>query len=119
MNLPSVRRFASSPGRRDKHWGDRLFFWLMTLAALGVVVLLVLIGVFLTYSALPSLSEFGLKFLVALSWDPIESQFGALAFVFGKWIIEGEVSGIDFGDLNSKSFENENSDLMCVTSKVF
>jgi phosphate transport system permease protein len=86
MNLPSVRRFASSPGRRDKHWGDRLFFWLMTLAALGVVVLLVLIGVFLTYSALPSLSEFGLKFLVALSWDPIESQFGALAFVFGTLV---------------------------------
>jgi hypothetical protein len=44
--------------------------------------------------------------------DPVGS-------VFGKWIIEGEVSGIDFGDLNSKSFENENSDLMCVTSKVF
>lgn len=86
FSLPSAKRFVSRPGRRDKHWGDRIFFWLMTVAALSVFALLVLIGVFLYVSAAPSLGQFGWSFLFGQSWDPVGGDYGALPFVFGTLV---------------------------------
>ncbi len=83
LPLPSARRFAANPGRRDRHWGDRFFFWLMTLAGMSVFALLVLIGVYLAVTALPTVEQFGWSFLIRNNWDPVNGEFGALAFVYG------------------------------------
>ncbi len=68
------------------HLGDRVFFWFMTLAALSVFFLLLLIGAFLYFSAAPTISQFGWKFLIGNSWDPVGDEFGALPFVFGTLV---------------------------------
>lgn len=78
-----AKRVTGAPGRRDRHLGDRVFFWLMTLAALGVLALLVLIGVFLWTSSQPSIEKFGWAFLWQRSWDPVNGEYGALPFIFG------------------------------------
>ncbi|MBY0369902.1 phosphate ABC transporter permease subunit PstC [bacterium] len=83
ISLPTVKRFKIKAGRGDLHWGDRLFFWLMSTAAVGICGLLGLILAFLVYSALPTITQFGWAFLVEKSWDPVNGEFGALAFVFG------------------------------------
>ena len=83
ISIPVVKRFASNPGRRDRHWGDRIFFWLMTLAGLSVFGLLLLIGAFLARSAWPTLGQFGWSFLIQGNWDPVSGEFGALPFIFG------------------------------------
>lgn len=80
ISLPAAKRILR---RKDLHWGDRIFYWLVALAALGVAGLLFLILGFLTYSALPTLSKFGLDFLLSKNWDPVNGEFGALPFVFG------------------------------------
>lgn len=84
--VPLVRRTTLVPGRRDLHWGDRVFFWFMFFAALGVVLLLGLIAFFLGFSALPSIARSGLSFLWERNWDPVEGEFGALAFVYGTLV---------------------------------
>jgi phosphate transport system permease protein len=83
VGVSSTKRFVSKPGRRDKHWGDRIFFWFMTVAAFSVLALLLLIGAFLYFSAAPSISSFGWHFLLGKSWDPVGGDFGALPFIFG------------------------------------
>ncbi|PWE51417.1 phosphate ABC transporter permease subunit PstC [Thioclava sp. NG1] len=62
---------------------DRIFGTL-TLAA-AVVVLLVLLGVFvsLIMGAWPALKEYGLPFLWTEKWNPVTEKFGALAPLYG------------------------------------
>ncbi|OWX99284.1 phosphate ABC transporter permease subunit PstC [Thioclava sp. IC9] len=62
---------------------DRIFGTL-TLAA-AVVVLLVLLGVFvsLVMGAWPALKEYGLPFLWTEKWNPVTEKFGALAPLYG------------------------------------
>ncbi|WGT49327.1 phosphate ABC transporter permease subunit PstC [Thioclava nitratireducens] len=62
---------------------DRIFGTL-TLAA-AVVVLLVLLGVFvsLIVGAWPALKEYGLPFLWTEKWNPVTEKFGALAPLYG------------------------------------
>ncbi len=78
-----AKRVSGAPGRRDRHLGDRVFFWLMSLSALGVLALLLMIGVFLWASAQPSIAKFGWAFLWQRTWDPVSGEYGALPFIFG------------------------------------
>ena len=63
--------------------GDVLLKWGTGLAALAALVLMGLIAYEVVQGAWPAIKEFGLGFLVDDIWDPVTSQFGALAFIYG------------------------------------
>lgn len=63
--------------------GDRLFrFSTMTLAAL-VLALLIGFAVVLALQSHLTLAKFGFSFFVSTNWDPVNEEFGALAFIYG------------------------------------
>lgn len=64
-------------------FGDLLFFNLTRAFAAITLVLLVGIVVSLTVSAWPSISTFGLGFLVSSEWNPPAERFGALVPMYG------------------------------------
>ncbi len=66
--------------------GDWLFFNLTRLFA--VITLLMLVGVVLslTWSAWPSIKEFGFGFLVSSEWNPPAERFGALVPIYGTLV---------------------------------
>jgi phosphate transport system permease protein len=83
LNLNSfqfnLRRALSPTGNA----GDNVFRLLMFGA--GMVIVLVVVGMILglaSHSEL-SLRQFGFGFLRTSVWDPVNGQFGALAFVYG------------------------------------
>ncbi len=79
----AARITTAAPGRKDRHLGDRVFFWLMALAGISVFALLALIGVFLFTASYPSIRTLGWSFIWSKTWDPNSGEFGALAFIFG------------------------------------
>jgi phosphate transport system permease protein len=62
---------------------DRAFRFLLLLS--GILIIILLSGIFLSlvFSSIPSLKEFGIKFLFSKSWDPVNNQFGAVPFIIG------------------------------------
>lgn len=73
---------APRPGMR-KRWGDVLFAWLCRAAALAVVVIFLLLGLFLLIEAWPAIRTIGWDFFRSTEWNPQTDQYGALAFIFG------------------------------------
>jgi phosphate transport system permease protein len=69
-------------GRRV-HLGDLILQAVAGLAALGAVVIVVLIIYKVVEGARLSFSTFGLGFLTTTGWDPVHEQFGAANFLFG------------------------------------
>ena len=69
-------------GRRA-HLGDIILQGAAALAALGSVVVVVLIVYKVVQGSRLSLSTFGLSFLTTTGWDPVHQQFGAANFLFG------------------------------------
>ena len=63
--------------------GDVLLWGITGLAALGTLVLIGLLVYKVVNGAWPSIQEFGLSFIWTNVWNPVTSQFGALAFIFG------------------------------------
>jgi len=59
-----------------------------TLAVFPISILILVAGILfqLVYSSLPSLSKFGLGFLLNSTWDPVAENFGALPFIFGTCV---------------------------------
>lgn len=80
---PAPRAEAPSAPRRDQHLADRLFVRTVTVAAVGLVVLLGLIAIFLVRGAWPALRQFGWPFVFSSSWDPVRDVYGALPVIFG------------------------------------
>ncbi|MDZ4676333.1 MAG: phosphate ABC transporter permease subunit PstC [Oligoflexia bacterium] len=68
---------------KDVHFGDRLFATSMRTVALGVVLFLVLITVFLWGTAKPAFQKFGFGFITSTAWDPVQHNYGALPVIFG------------------------------------
>jgi phosphate transport system permease protein len=62
---------------------DKAFRFLLLLS--GVLIIILLSGIFLSlvFSSIPSIKEFGIKFLFSKSWDPVNNQFGAVPFIIG------------------------------------
>ena len=58
-------------------------FWFLKCNAIGVLLLLILIGVFLGVSAWPALKSFGFRFITGTDWDPGHGVFGSAPFIFG------------------------------------
>src|SRR5439155_1025702 len=90
---PSVGRFfTNSPARvlhHDVHvinWGDRLFYLATRALAICVIVLVVLLALDLFRGAWEAIGQFGLKFLVGTTWDPVARQFGTLPTIIGTLV---------------------------------
>ncbi|MGK7873395.1 MAG: phosphate ABC transporter permease subunit PstC [Xenococcaceae cyanobacterium] len=67
---------------------DRGFIWLTLIFAVGIGVLLMAIALIIAYRALPAINEFGLGFLTASAWNPVEGreEFGALPVIYGTMV---------------------------------
>jgi phosphate transport system permease protein len=70
-------------GRHEGNAGDGVFRWFTAAFSLGMIVLLLAMIVELTRASGPSLSHFGLGFLVGTDWDPVRENYGALPFIYG------------------------------------
>ena len=71
------------PGMFSGSNSDKLNLHFMKAIASGVIILLILLIVLLFKQAMPALSEFGTQFITSDFWNPVEDEFGGLAFVFG------------------------------------
>jgi phosphate transport system permease protein len=72
-------------GRRVR-LGDLLLQGAAAIAALGALVLVILIAWKVIQGARLSLSTFGLGFLTHVVWDPVHFKFGAASFLYGTAI---------------------------------
>ena len=63
--------------------GDALFRLLLLGAATLILVIVVGMIIALAFESKLSLSQFGFGFLRSSDWNPVSSQFGALAFIYG------------------------------------
>jgi phosphate transport system permease protein len=63
--------------------GDKVFRWLTLTMALGVVLLVLLVGWQLARGSSLAIQKFGFHFLATSTWDPVAEQFGALPFIYG------------------------------------
>ena len=62
---------------------DRLFRGSSRFAAFVLVALLIAIGVLLFANSRLTWQTFGLSFITGLTWDPVASVYGAMAFIVG------------------------------------
>ena len=63
--------------------GDAIFRLLLLGAASLVLLIVVAMILALAYKSRVSIGQFGFRFLSGTNWDPVKSEFGALAFVYG------------------------------------
>jgi phosphate transport system permease protein len=66
-------------------WGlsEASFRKILYLAGLSLAVFLLAIFISLVVASLPALRQFGFTFLIGKTWDPVQGEFGALAFLVG------------------------------------
>ncbi len=62
---------------------EKIFSVTLRVSSLIVLVLVIAIFITLLISSLPSIKEFGVKFLYSSTWDPVFGEFGALPFLVG------------------------------------
>src|SRR5688500_17293267 len=72
--------------KRELHYGDRLFSIFLKISAAGLIGLLVLLGVFLAWRSVPAFAEFGWRFVLTSSWNPVTEVYGALQVIFGTLV---------------------------------
>jgi phosphate transport system permease protein len=75
----SHRRLTSRSGS----FPDRFFRSTTGVAAIGVTVLIVAIGVMLAVNSSEAFRKFGLGFITSTTWDPVAEVFGAFPYVVG------------------------------------
>ncbi len=63
--------------------GDAIFRLLLLSAATLMLLIVATMILALAYESKLSISQFGFRFLAGTNWDPVKSEFGALAFVYG------------------------------------
>ncbi|HZL46750.1 MAG TPA: phosphate ABC transporter permease subunit PstC [Opitutaceae bacterium] len=87
MAVPSVQTSSRSAVRTrlpvGPRWPDASFRWLALLAAGAVVALIALVGWELYRSSRLSIAQFGPRFLVSSTWNPVTDQYGAWPFIYG------------------------------------
>ena len=66
--------------------GDRVFYMLTWILAFCVISLALLLVVDLFRGAWEAIRQFGLKFLVGTTWDPVTRQFGTLPTIIGTLV---------------------------------
>jgi phosphate transport system permease protein len=80
---PRASLLAHKPGGE---LADQTFSWAMLACAAGVLGLLGLIVFELVAKSQLSWHAFGWSFFWAREWDPVNEQFGALAFIYGTLV---------------------------------
>ena len=81
-------REPTPPGRQAAagRWQDKVFESTTRFFAVFVLALLLGILLALAHAALPAMEKFGLRFFVTDVWNPVTSQFGALAPIYGTLV---------------------------------
>jgi len=74
---------ASTVSLERRNHSDRIFRWLLTVAAVVVPVLLGFLVWELWIGARPAVHAFGLDFITSSTWDPVAERFGALPLIYG------------------------------------
>jgi phosphate transport system permease protein len=67
----------------DLHIGDKVFYWILKALAFGIIFLLIAFFALLFKMSLPALKQMGFSFFWHNDWNPVTSEYGALAFIFG------------------------------------
>jgi phosphate transport system permease protein len=67
-------------------WPDISFRWLALLAAGTIGLLIVLVGWELYQGSRQAISQFGPKFLVSSTWNPVTDHYGAWPFIYGTLV---------------------------------
>ena len=70
-------------------WQDWLFEHTTLFFALFVLLMLLAIIAALAYSAIPAFEKFGFGFVVTNVWNPVTSDYGALAPIYGTLVTSG------------------------------
>ena len=85
---PKIQREPSPPAshRAAGRWQDWLFEHTTQFFAVLVLLLLLAILGALSYAALPALQKFGFSFFTTNVWNPVTSDFGALAPIYGTLV---------------------------------
>jgi phosphate transport system permease protein len=83
MDRPELPFFRISRGKLS---GDFFFEAVVGFFALGILVLAFLLFRELFIESQLSINTFGLGFLTASTWDPVNEVFGALPFIFGTLV---------------------------------
>ena len=80
---------ATGPERQElpslelASYGDLIFRWLLTIAAVAIPVLLGFLVYELWVGSRLAIERFGLDFITASRWDPVAEEFGAFPLIFG------------------------------------
>ena len=79
---------SASPAaiHRRFRWGDRVFYLLCFAGALSIGLLLLLVAFQLYFGSRQAQAQFGWRFLVGSTWDPVNEVFGALPFIYGTFV---------------------------------
>ncbi len=65
------------------NFSEAAFRKILTLSAIGIVILLFSIFITLIISSFPSIKAIGVKFIYGTTWDPVTDQYGGLPFLVG------------------------------------
>ncbi|HEX9144932.1 MAG TPA: phosphate ABC transporter permease subunit PstC [Candidatus Binatia bacterium] len=82
--LADVKPFSAR--RQVINLGDRIFYAITRFLALAVILLAALLLLDLIRGAWESINQFGLKFLVGTTWDPVTRQFSTLPTIIGTLV---------------------------------
>jgi len=72
-----------APALEVKSYGDRIFKGLLTVAAVGLPVLLGFLVLELFLGSQEAIDRFGFGFVTSSTWDPVAEEFGAWPLIFG------------------------------------
>src|ERR687898_260744 len=76
-------RPAAAPSLELASYGDLIFRWLLTIAAVAIPVRLGFLVYELWVGSRLAIERFGLDFITASRWDPVAEEFGAFPLIFG------------------------------------
>ena len=90
MTPPKERGgFRALFGSAEGNLGDQVFRMLTAGFALLAVLLLAAMALQMARASLPSMRQFGWKFLTSTDWDPVLDAYGALPYIFGTVVSSG------------------------------
>ena len=84
--MNNVKRGKIEPRSGVERSLDNSFYWLAKILAFAVAGVLVWITIQVAIAALPAVREFGLKFIVTSSWNPVASQYGVWPAIYGTLV---------------------------------
>ncbi len=81
-SFPS-RLWRALAGTAEVNPADRIFLWITGLFAGTAILVLGAMTLQVFRAALPSIRQFGWRFLISQEWDPVLDAFGALPYIYG------------------------------------